>query len=230
MPASTVFAAALREEAHRELISVECSSDRLTQCRFLRVSMKSLLWLWSLREIVAENAKEECETVFCAIGIKIPMVPYLNESCMSLSGMSPGPYGQTSVPAHEFSSAEMSNEVCYKSCCLHKSIHNALQRDNCVCFDSHSGSPADPALFNVNCSGNSSQFCGGDSWYTFHLMYLWVAPVRVDLLLECRSQLGTTCQCPRQFVSIISTRLFLASARATADSILRAMNLSVILS
>ena len=29
----------------------------------------------------------------------------------------------------------------------------------------------------MNCPGNSSQFCGGDSWYTFHLMYLWVAPV-----------------------------------------------------
>ena len=31
---------------------------------------------------------------------------------------------------------------------------------------------------NVNCPGNSSRFCGGDSWHTFHLMYLWVAPVK----------------------------------------------------
>ena len=47
-----------------------------------------------------------------------------------------------------------------------------------VCtFDSHLGSPADSALCNVTCPRNSSQFCGGDSWYTFHLMYLWVAPV-----------------------------------------------------
>ena len=96
---------------------------------------------------------------------------------MSLSGMSSGPHGQASDPAHEFSSANMSNEVCYKFCCLHKSIYSALQRDHCVCFDSHSGSPADPVLKNVNCPGNSSQFCGGDSWYTFHLMYLWVTPV-----------------------------------------------------
>ena len=77
---SEMFAAALREEVYRELISVERSGDRWTQCGFLRVSMKSLLWLWSLREIVAENVKEECETVFCATSIKVPMVPYLNES------------------------------------------------------------------------------------------------------------------------------------------------------
>ena len=38
----------------------------------------------------------------------------------------------------------------------------------------------------------------------------------------------TTCQHTRQFVLIISTRLFLASARAPADSIFRAMNLSAI--
>ena len=94
------------------------------------------------------------------------MVPYLNESCMSLSGMPSGPHGQTSAPAHKFNSDNMSNEVCYKSCSLHKNIHSALQRDHCVCFDSHSGSPADPALCNVSCPGNYSQFCGGDSWYT----------------------------------------------------------------
>ena len=110
-----MFAAALREEACRELIS----SDRWTEWGFLRVSMKSLLRLWLLREIVAENTEEECETVFCTTGIKVPMVPYLNESCMSLSGMSSGPHGQTSAPAHEFSSANMSNEVCYKFCSLH---------------------------------------------------------------------------------------------------------------
>ena len=93
--------------------------------------------------------------------------------------MSSGPHGQTSAPAHEFSSANMSNEVCYKSRSLHKSIYSALQRDHCVCFDSHSGSPADSAQCNVNCPGNSCQSCGGDSWYTFHLMYLWVPPVEV---------------------------------------------------
>ena len=154
MPASTVkcLQRALREEAHREFISVKDSNDCWTLCGFLRVSMKSLLWLWL---IVAENTEEECETVFCTTGIKVPMVPYLNESCMSLSGMSSGPHGQASDPAHEFSSANMSNEVCYKFCCLHKSIYSALQRDHCVCFDSHSGSPADPVLKNVNCPGNS---------------------------------------------------------------------------
>ena len=93
--------------------------------------------------------------------------------------MSSGPHSQTSAPAHESRSANMSNEVCYRSCSLHKSTNSALQRDHCVCFDSHSGSPADPALCNVNCPGNSSQYCGGDSWYTFHLMNLWVAPVEV---------------------------------------------------
>ena len=107
------------------------------------------------------------------------MVPYLKESCMSLSGMLSGPHGQTSDPAHVFSSGNMSNEVRYKSCSLHKSVYIALQRDHCVCFGSHSGSPVDPVLCNVSCPENSSQFCGGDSWYTFHLMYLWVAPVEV---------------------------------------------------
>ena len=136
------------------------------------MSMKSLLWL--LQEIVVENTKEECETVVCATSIKVPMVSYLNESCMSLSGMSSC---QTYAPAHKFISANVSNEVCYKFCSPHKSIYSALQRDHCVCFDSHSGSPADPALCNANCPGNSSQFCGGDSWYTFHLIYLCMASV-----------------------------------------------------
>ena len=143
------------------------SHDCWIQCGFLRVSMKSFSWL--LREIVAENT-EKCEIVFCTID------PYLNESCKSLSDMSSGPHGQTSAPAHEFSSAYMCNEVCYNFC-SHKSIYSALQRDHCVCFGSHSGSPADPVLCNVTCPGNSSQFYGGDSWYMFHLMYLWVALV-----------------------------------------------------
>ena len=108
--------------------------------------MKSFLRVWLLQEIVDENTKEECEIVFCTTGIKVPMVPYLNESCMSLSGMSSEPHGQTSAPAHEFNSANVSNEVCYKSCSLHKSVYSVLHRDHCVCFDSHSGIPADPAL------------------------------------------------------------------------------------
>ena len=78
-----MFAEAVCEEAHRELISVKGSNDCWTQCGFLRVSMNSLLWLWLLREIVAENTEKECEIVFCATGIKVSTVPYLNESCMS---------------------------------------------------------------------------------------------------------------------------------------------------
>ena len=73
------------------------SNDSWTQCRLLRVPLKSFLWL--LGETVAENAKEECEIVFCATGFKVPMVPYLNESCMSLSGMSSGPHSQTFCPS-----------------------------------------------------------------------------------------------------------------------------------
>ena len=102
--------AQLRGEAHRELISIEVLNDCWTQCGFLRVSMKSLSWLWLLRENVAENAKEECEIVFCATGFKVPMVSYLNKSCMSPSGMSSGPHGQTTAPAHEFSSVNMSKK------------------------------------------------------------------------------------------------------------------------
>ena len=60
-----------------------------------------------------------------------------------------------------------------------KSICSALQCDHRVCFGSHSGIPVNPVPCNVNCPGNSSQLCSGDSWYTFHLMYLWVAPVEV---------------------------------------------------
>ena len=111
--------------------------------------MKSFSLL--LREIVAENAKGECENVFCATGIKVPTVSYLNESCTSPSGMSSGPHGQTSAKAHEFNSTNMSNEVYYNSCSLHKSVYIVFHRDHFVCFDSHSGSPADPSLCNVNC-------------------------------------------------------------------------------
>ena len=106
----------------------------------------------------------------------------------------------------------LSNEVCYKSYCLHKSFHSALQRDHCVCFDSHSGSPADPALCNVKCPGNSSQFCGGDSWYTFHLMYLWVAPVETicsgmpELVGNNMPMSTTVClDCFNEIVPCIST-------------------------
>ena len=34
-----------------------------------------------------------------------------------------------------------------------------------------------PSRRYVKCPGISSQFCDGDSWYTFRLRYLWVAPV-----------------------------------------------------
>ena len=90
-----MFAAALREDVNRKLILVVDSNDCWILCGFLRVSMTSLMWLWLLLETVAENAKEECEIVFCATGFKVPMVSHLNESCMSLSGMSSGPHGQT---------------------------------------------------------------------------------------------------------------------------------------
>ena len=153
------------------------SNDCCNQCGFLRVSMKSFSWL--LREIVAENTKGEREIAFCVIGFNVPMVPYLKESCMSLSGMTSGPRDQTSDPARMFSSGNMSNEVRYKAYSLHKSVYIAVQRDHCVCFGSHSGSPVDPLLCNVSCPENFSQFCGGDNWYTFHLMNLWVAPVEV---------------------------------------------------
>ena len=109
--------------------------------------MKSFSWL--LCEIVAEHTEEECEIVFCATGFKVPMVSYLNESCISPSGMSFGPHGQTSATAHEFNSNNMSNEVYHKSCSLDESEYIVFQRDHCVCFDPHSGSPADPSLCNV---------------------------------------------------------------------------------
>ena len=168
--------AQLCEEAHCGVISIEVLNDCWTQCGFLRMSMKSLWWLWSLREIVAENAEEECETVFRATDFKVPMVPYLNESCMSLSGMSSGPHGQTSDPAHVFSSGNMSNEVRYKSCSLCKSKNSVLQRDHFVCFRSHSGIPADPALCNVKFPGwrhflhvpfdvSVGGSCGGDLFW-----------------------------------------------------------------
>ena len=80
----------------------------------------------------------------------------------------------------------------------------------------------------LTCPGNSSQFCD-DSWYPFHLMFQWVAPVET-ICSGMSSRLGTTCHCTRRFVLIISTRLFLASARASANRTLQAMNPSGILS
>ena len=124
--------AVLRKEARLESISIECSNDCWTLCGFLRVSMKSFLWLRLLREMFVENTKEESETVFCANGIKVPTVSYLNESCKSLSDMLSGPHGQTSAPANEFSFVNMSKEVRHKYCSLNKSIYSALTRNNCV--------------------------------------------------------------------------------------------------
>ena len=43
-----MFAAALREDVYRKLIIVEDSNDGWILCGFLRVSGKSLLWLWLL--------------------------------------------------------------------------------------------------------------------------------------------------------------------------------------
>ena len=138
--------------------------------------------------------------------------------------MSSGPHGQTSAPGHEFNSTNMSNEVCYTSGSLHKSVYIVFQRDHCVCFDSHSGSPADPSLCNVTCPEKFSQFCGGDSWYTFHLMYLWVAPVEA-ICFEMPEPVGNnmptyTTVCLDYFDEIVPC----------ISSIFRAMNLSVIFS
>ena len=65
------WGAQLREE--RAMLD---SNDRWTQCKFLRASMKSFLWLWLLREIVAENTKE-VKLSSVRLSIKVPMVPYL---------------------------------------------------------------------------------------------------------------------------------------------------------
>ena len=72
---------------------------------------------------------------------------------------------------------DMSNKDCHNSRNLHKSIHSALQHDHRVRFDLITESSDDSAMGNVKCPGISSQFCDGDSWYTFRLRYLWVAPV-----------------------------------------------------
>ena len=150
---------------------------------------------------------------------------------MSPSGMSSGPHGQTSAKAHEFNSANMSNEVYYTSCCLHKSVYIVFQRDDCVCFDSHSGSPVDPSLCNVNCLEHASRFCGGDGWHTFHLMYLWVASVD-SICFEMPEPVGnnmpkSTTVCLDYFneivpcISTCPSRQHLASHEPVCDLLLR---------
>ena len=71
----------------------------------------------------------------------------------------------------------MSNEVCYKSCSLHKVYTSPSNVTVVYVLIRTWEARLIRAPCNVSCPGNSSQFCGGDSWYTFHLMYLWVAPV-----------------------------------------------------
>ena len=44
-------------------------------------------------------------------------------------------------------------------------------------------------LWVVKCPGVPSQFCDGDSWYTFCLRYLWVAPVETI----CSGMYSTVC-------------------------------------
>ena len=72
---------------------------------------------------------------------------------------------------------DMSNEVCHNSRSLDKSIHSALQHDHRERFDLITECSDDSAMGNVTCPGIPSQFCDDDSWYTFRLRYLWVAPV-----------------------------------------------------
>ena len=195
------------------------------------MSTKSLLWLWLLQEIVVENTKQECETVFSMTGIKVSTVPYLNESCMFLSGMSSGPHGQTFAPAHEFGSVDVSNQVCYKFCSPHKSVYSALQCEHRVCFGSRSGIPANPVPCNVKCPGNYFQFCGDDSWYTFNLIYLCMAsveaicsgmpepvgnnmPMSTTVCLDYFNEIVP-------FISMFSSRQYLASHELVCDFPLR---------
>ena len=72
----------------------------------------------------------------------------------------------------------MSNEVCYKSCSLHKVYTSPSNVTVVYVLIRTWEARLIRAPCNVSCPGNSSQFCGGDSWYTFHLMYLWVALVK----------------------------------------------------
>ena len=83
----------------------------------------------------------------------------------------------------------------------------------------------------MNCPENSSQFCGGDSWYTFHVMYLWVAPVEVicsGMLEPVGNNMPkstTVClDCFNEIVPCISTcssRQHLASHEPVCDLLLR---------
>ena len=108
-----MFEVAWFEQTYRELFLIEDSNVCWTLCEFPRVMMKSFLSLWLLLAIVAKNLKERDENVFCASDIKVPLVPYLNESCMSVSGISPGPQDQNFASANEFDSVVMGDEVCY---------------------------------------------------------------------------------------------------------------------
>ena len=108
-----MFEVAWFEQTYRELFLIEDSNVCWTLCEFPRVTMKSFLSLWLLLAIVAKNLNKRNENVFCANDIKVPLVPYLNESCMSVSGISPGSQDQNFASANEFDSVVMGDEVCY---------------------------------------------------------------------------------------------------------------------
>ena len=74
---------------------------------------------------------------------------------------------------------DMSNEVCHNSRSLHKSIHSAVQHDHRERFDLITECSDDSAMGNVRCDD--------DSWYTFRLRYLWVAPWNVGAGWEQRA-------------------------------------------
>ena len=79
---------------HEENVVTKLRRELLqARCRFLvaqwlnsKKDNQSLLLCGYSGKVLPRTLKGECENVFCSTGIKIPMVSYLNESCMSPSG------------------------------------------------------------------------------------------------------------------------------------------------
>ena len=105
--------------------------------------------------------------------------PHLAATCMSLSSTSSGLPGEPATESHTSVSATMSYNVCYNVCSENATIYCALQGDRCICFDTYVRSSVDQREreCGIACLGNSSQSCGGENVYSFHLNFLWLTPV-----------------------------------------------------
>ena len=98
--------------------------------------------------------------------------PHLAATCMSLSSTSSGLPGDPATESHTSVSATMFALRTQRFTAHFKVIRS-------ICFNTHVRSSVDEREreCGTTCPGNSSQSCGGENVYSFHLNFVWLTPV-----------------------------------------------------